>query len=197
MVRRSAKETAPPYNFSVPFYRMKITERARSIQHEMLVDLDAEQNQVYYAAPRFHTVDELNKYYLDKTVSENSFHIRPAKIGRLDSDAHHIAFDERRYWLFSEPHTVEGITGDQFPHALRPRFAEDPRPLRDGPLQDILHHIERIIADRNLASPPDGMKTQHDDSFQLLRRLADFSLRHLSAQLFVVQSAEPPRAGRA
>jgi hypothetical protein len=58
--------------FSTPFYRMKLTERWRSAQHEMLLELDAGPNEVFYAAPLFHTVEELNKAYLDGTVSEQS-----------------------------------------------------------------------------------------------------------------------------
>jgi hypothetical protein len=191
MVRRSASETVPPYSFRLPFYRMKITARTRSAQHDMLIDLDTGRNQVFYAAPLFHTVEELNRFYLQKTVSMNSFFIRPRSIGRLDDDSHHVAFDAGRYWVFSEPHEVSGISGEQFPHALRARLAEDRRPLRDGPLQDILRHIERIVGDRHLPVPVEEAETAaRDDSFRVLRRLADFSFRYFSAQLFVVQAAE-------
>jgi hypothetical protein len=56
MLRRSAHETKPPMNFSTPYYRMRITERWRSAQHEMLLELDAGPNEVFYAAPLLHTV---------------------------------------------------------------------------------------------------------------------------------------------
>jgi hypothetical protein len=51
---------------------MKITDRARSTQDETR-DLDTGGNQVFYAAPLFHTFEQLNRFYLPKTVSENSF----------------------------------------------------------------------------------------------------------------------------
>ena len=73
MKRRSAREAAPPFNLNPPFYRMKITERSRSAQHEMLLDLDDGTNEVFYAAPLFHTVEELNAAYGSVTVSENCF----------------------------------------------------------------------------------------------------------------------------
>jgi hypothetical protein len=40
MVRRTAAEARNPHNFPLPFYRMKITERRRSAQHDMLLQLD-------------------------------------------------------------------------------------------------------------------------------------------------------------
>jgi hypothetical protein len=191
MVRQSAREVGPPYNFKNPFYRMKITERTRSAQHDMLIKLDAGRNQVYYAAPLFHTVGELNRHYRGKTVSGNSFYIRPRTIGRLDEDPHYVAFDAgRRCWIFSEPREVHGVPGEQFPRTLRARLDEDHRRLRDGPLQDVSRHVERIVGDRDLARPVEEAGTEErDDSFRLLRRLADLSLQYFSAQLFVVQAA--------
>ena len=193
MVRRSARDTAAPSKFNIPFYRMKITERWRSAQHEMLVDLDTGRNQVFYAAPLFHTVEQLNRFYLIKTVSDNSFYIRPRRIGRLDGDPHYVAFDARRSWVFSEPQEVHGIPGDQFPQELRARFAEDSRPLREGSLHDVVDDVERIIRDRALTIIADETASvEPRDDLRMLRRLADLSLRYFSAQLFVVQAAGPP-----
>src|SRR5262249_10714370 len=61
MTRSSAREIAQfglPLN--LPYYRMKVTERKRSAQHELLLELDDGNNQVFYASPCFHTVPELN-----------------------------------------------------------------------------------------------------------------------------------------
>jgi hypothetical protein len=84
-----AREAKPPYNFPTPYYRMKITERWRSAQHEMLLELDSGQNLVFYAAPRFYEVEEFNKAYQAGTVSSQSCYVSPSKIGKLDEESHH------------------------------------------------------------------------------------------------------------
>lgn len=103
MIRRSARETKPPMNFGTPFYRMKLTEKWRSAQHEMLLELDAGPNEVFYAAPLFHKVEELNRAYLEGTVSDQSCYVRPGKIGKLDGDPHHVAFDTKKFRVCSDP----------------------------------------------------------------------------------------------
>jgi hypothetical protein len=192
MVRRSAMEVAPPYNFNPPFYRMKITERSRSAQHDMLVDLDNGHNQVFYAAPLFHTVDELNNAYLASAISHRSFYIRPGSIGKLDNESHHIAFDDTRYWVFSDPREVKGIRGEALPALLQERRLADDRPLRAGPIDDALQHVERLLRDRDLSTDlPDSGRSDKGEELRKLRRLADFSLRYFGAQLFIVQDAPP------
>lgn len=201
MVGKNAKEVAAPYNFIPPFYRMKITERSRSAQHDMLVDLDNGHNQVFYAAPLFHRVEELNDAYLSRTVSQRSFYIRPNAIGHLDDDSHHVAFDHRRYWVFSEPREVKGIRGEEFPTILKSRQKEDVRPLRDGPIKGALDQIKAIV-NKHVEFPttqdesPDvtgliAVSETPDDGeiIQQLRRLADVALLYFGAQLFIVQDS--------
>ena len=192
MISRRAKEIQQGCNLNLPFYRLKITERSRSAQHDMLLELDNGKNEVFYAAPRFHTVTELNAAYLAAAVSHRSFYIRPRDIGRLDEDAHHVAFDETRYRLCSEPREVKGIRGDAFPAALRERRIEDGRPFRNGPLDEALSHVESVLRDRFLPTEiADGGIPGKDEEVQKLRRLADFSLRYFGTQLFIVQDAPP------
>lgn len=194
MVSSRAKEIQQGCNFSLPFYRLKITERSRSAQHDMLLELDDGRSEVFYAAPRFHTVKELNAAYLAAAVSNRSFYIRPRDIGRLDDDAHHIAFDETTFRLCSEPREVKGIRGDAFPAVLRERRIADDRPLRSGPLDDVLSHVERLLHDRSLPTDiADRVSPVEDDELRKLRRLADISLRYFGTQLFIVQDA--PAAG--
>jgi hypothetical protein len=181
--------------FNLPFYRLKITERSRSAQHDMLLALDNGSNQVFYTAPRFHTVTELNAAYLAAEVCHRSFYIRPRDIGRLDDDAHHIAFDETTYRLCSEPREVKGIRGDEFPAALRNRRIADDRPLRNGPLDDVLSHVDNILRERSLPTDiADGVLPGGDSELRKLRRLADISLRYFGTQLFIVQDS-PPAGG--
>src|SRR5260370_6663954 len=43
-----------------PFYRFKITESGKSDQHELLLQLDDGSCLVFYVAPRFHELAEIN-----------------------------------------------------------------------------------------------------------------------------------------
>lgn len=190
MVGMNSKEVASPYNFVPPFYRMKITERRRSAQHDMLLDLDDGHNAVFYAAPLFHTVAELNHAYITKSVSDRSFYIRPSDIGRLDDNAHHVAFDKVRRWVFSEPRETMGIRGTEFPETLMQRRLQDERPLRDGPLNEALVRAEKIVRDRDLPTGVDYSRVPDDAEVARLRRLGDLSLRYFGAQLFIIQDSE-------
>ena len=189
MVRRTARETRPPMNFGTPFYRMKIAERWRSAQHEMLLELDAGQNEVFYAAPLFHTVEELNQAYLANLVSTRSCYVSPGKIGKLDGDAHHVAFDQKRFWLCSEPLLIEGLHGAGLTAALEQRLSSDSRRFRDGQLSESLSFVEGILERRHI-SPAFRTEPHERPIDPRLQRLADISLQYFGAQLFVVQRRE-------
>ncbi|MGO9357788.1 MAG: hypothetical protein ACLP1D_08930 [Xanthobacteraceae bacterium] len=189
MIRRSARETKPPMNFGTPFYRMKITEKWRSAQHEMLLELDAEPNVVFYAAPLFHTIEELNKAYREGTVSEQSCYVPPSKIGKLDGDSHHVAFDAKRFLTCSEPREIEGIGGLQLPAWVEQRLNHDSRRFGDERLEQALTVAEDILPKRDIfAAFPEEPGERSIDT--RLQRLADISLQCFGAQLFVVQRRE-------
>ena len=48
-----------------PYYRMYLRPRRRSDQHRLLIDWEAQGNQVLYATPVFHTQDELSDAYIN------------------------------------------------------------------------------------------------------------------------------------
>jgi hypothetical protein len=67
----------------------------------MLLDLEADGNEVYYSAPRFHRPEELNASFLASTVRANSIWIRPAEIGSLPDDRdHHVSFGSGNPFTF-------------------------------------------------------------------------------------------------
>jgi hypothetical protein len=81
-------------DFAAPFYRMHLRPKKISDQHDLLLELETTEPEVYYAAPLFHTTAELNQHYLQDTIVANTRFIRPTDIGALpDDDAHHVAFD--------------------------------------------------------------------------------------------------------
>lgn len=93
MTRRSASEISKhKARLAVPFYRFYITESGTSNQHSMLLELDDGVNQVFYAAPRFHKIREINAAWHANAVASQSIFLRPRVIGALDDKMHHVAY---------------------------------------------------------------------------------------------------------
>lgn len=79
--------------FAGPFYRMHLRPLRISEQHRLLFDLEAKGNSVWYIAPQFFLLEDMNDAYLRQEVLKRSVFIAPSKIGRLpDDEDHHVAF---------------------------------------------------------------------------------------------------------
>lgn len=191
MTRRNAREIQDGIPLNLPFYRIRIAERHRSAQHDLLLALDTGVNEVFYAAPRFHRLRELDAEYAASNVADRSLFIRPRDIGLLDDQPHSVAFDDRRVYLRSEPREMSFLGGEGFWSALEERLTTDKRPLRDGVLKEALVTIEKALNETGLPTRvrrDPGMRSKTPESHQL-RKLADLSLRYFGAQFFVVQRA--------
>jgi hypothetical protein len=91
------KKSAREYQtglLNVPYYRMHLRPLRHSDQHNLLLDLEALGETVFYIAPEFHVPQELNDFYLRKVVVHHSAAFSPADIGPLpDDEAHYVAFE--------------------------------------------------------------------------------------------------------
>lgn len=110
MVRRRSPES---YILGVPHFRFHLRPSRHSDQHELLRQQEADGNEVYYAAPRFDTYDELNAAYLANEVADRSTLIEPSKIGSLpDNGDHHVAIArDNSDWRFCsrEPKPLDAV----------------------------------------------------------------------------------------
>ena len=114
MVRANAHEIKQyGLGISLPFYRFYITESGKSDQHELLLALSETQNMVFYVAPRFHELSEINEAWSLNQVAARSIFVSPQIIGVLDDDYHHVAYDDSSAWLCSEPKTIGFRTSSQ------------------------------------------------------------------------------------
>jgi hypothetical protein len=78
--------------FYAPFYRIRLMPRS-SNQHESLLALEAQGNEVDYVAPVFYKIEELNEKYCNSTIVQDSIFIRPSAIDHLpDDDQHYVGF---------------------------------------------------------------------------------------------------------
>ena len=81
------------YFFHGPYYRMYLRPRRHSDQHDLLMQLESNANEVYYVAPEFHTPDELGDAYINRQVFDRSTFVSPLDIGPLpDDEYHYIVF---------------------------------------------------------------------------------------------------------
>lgn len=162
----------------------------------MLCELDNEAaNQVFYAAPRFHRVEEFDAAYLAQAVVERSFCIRPRDIGVFADDGdHHVVFDNTRHFVCLDVREVPGFRGREFFEQVRKRLEADRRSLRQGVVANALEVVERVISRRGLRRSDLVVKISlRTEEERQLRRLADLSLRFFGTQLFIVQPT--PEAG--
>jgi hypothetical protein len=211
MVRATAREIKQyGLGISLPFYRFYITESGKSDQHELLLALSETQNMVFYAAPRFHELSEINDAWSLNQVAARSIFVSPRIIGALDDDYHHVAYDDSRAWLCSDPETIDFRTSSQLLAQIQNRLNEDPRPLR-AKLTEMVEEVagakaraenrvrERMGADhlwmklppqrttRFPSSPPMREARHLSEDEQVLRNLADDAAKIFDAQLIVVQ----------
>jgi hypothetical protein len=132
MKRRSAKEiSAYGLDLEPWFYRFAITERKVSFQHTSLYELDDGSNLVFYVAPRFHTLDEINSAWEQQRVAQRSIFVSPREIGLIDDDeAHTVSYDLWRTYFCSEPREIKALTVADLQQRIRGKLDADQRPVR-------------------------------------------------------------------
>ena len=194
MTRRSCKE-ARQAGFNVPCYRMHLRSARLSRQHEMLLDLEARGQDVYYCAPMFHRPEELNDAFLQRSVRARSIWIRPTDIGRLpDAGDHHVSVVLGSPWmLFSEPKKIEAKrnfedVARQLSNRLHERGWTD---LSEERLEDLANAIARIADKRQDISRRHRDHSREQARFAApLQRVAYYASIFLESQLFVVQERQ-------
>ncbi len=92
------------------FFRFWLHRKDRSEQHQMLIELESEPgNQVYYIAPAFANVSDLDEAYNNRLVVNRSAMFSPKEIGPLaDASYHRVSFrpDQDWGWFLSDPKRV-------------------------------------------------------------------------------------------
>lgn len=133
MSRRSASEIKHhSLPLSVPFYRFPITQRKKSFQHTSLVELDDGKNIVFYAAPRFHLLSEINDAWHAQDVAARSVFVAPSAIGLIhDDDQHHVSYDAKQTYFCSDPVEITALSAESLRLRIEERIAADKRPVRE------------------------------------------------------------------
>jgi len=139
MKHRNAREAA---HLDVPYYRMYLMQRDYSDQHELLHKLESGGNAVFYAAPRFHTTDELNNAYLDHQVAKQTSFIAPSWIGLLPDDKQHYVSirpdDSERLFCSSRPQRIRTVSSEELlMRTLQGRARQRAVPLDASYMRDL------------------------------------------------------------
>ncbi len=159
--------------FSKPYYRFWIPGDRRSRQHRFLVDLDTGTNLVYYSAPMFHTIDDLNTCFARKQVMAQSVYFRPRDIGKLPSDDDHpVVFhpDDDFGYRCSEPKKINAAASGE---ALIGRLFKEIRQMQQEEASDeLFNHLADVI-----------LEGCQDNTRDLLRVVDNYSPQHKAALL--------------
>jgi hypothetical protein len=121
-----------------PYYRFPIRPSSYSRQHALLVALAQQQplaHFVSYVAPGFHEVEDLNRYFLDDIVAENSVWAPVLTIGHIaDTHEHWVIFDDATAIprFRSDSSDLPTPKGDQ----IRALFTEGPADREKALLND-------------------------------------------------------------
>jgi hypothetical protein len=119
--------------FKKPFYRMSVRPKQSSRQHQLLLALEQQkQGTVFYCAPAFHTLGELDALYKAGQIGRYSRFVRPSALPTImDDDEHWLAFQRAR-----------GGTSAFFSDEGR-RIELDERPIQER-LQEALSEAHRV-----------------------------------------------------
>jgi hypothetical protein len=141
---RAAREIKDGYMTAPPVYRMHIRPGRVSRQHQMLLDLEATGELVFYVAPRFSSEIEFNNAYLARTILEMSIFVTPLEIGSLNEEAHHLAFDDSgsKFVLYSDPRQL--AHGSRSGESLMERTRSKQRRLTHEALEETARALQCV-----------------------------------------------------
>lgn len=202
MVASHCKE-AQSALLSVPCYRMHLRSSRVSRQHELLLRLEQDcrlaQNgqEVYYVAPRFHRVEELDDAFAQGDVRARSVWIRPSEIGPLDDDPehpeHYVSFEPQGHpWVrFSKPKQIEvmGRFDDVAENLQRLLEARGRSNVKED-LEALAATVREIVEaseDRGRKLRSRTVGRDSGDVPSALQRISYYASVFLGAQLYVVQ----------
>ena len=116
-----------------------------SSQHQALLSLESDENEVDYVAPIFYKNYQFDNFYINDLIIENSVFIRPSAIGDLpDNNQHYICFKDRRQ-AYSFPYKVEinSIDSVSFTNRVLAFRLSEPRQLEEE--VDLIAFIKRVM----------------------------------------------------
>ena len=164
---------------------MKLRARKYSNQHDSLLALEKKGNAVYYAAPVFHTPEELNEIYLNDKVIEKTIFIQPSQIGEINDDKEHdVSFSPSlRYgYRLSQPRLIRNIMdSESFISAIESKITE--YSIRFGPNSNSEIFLE--LTNQILSTVPSEYSENTPYLMSQLRGMEPLEKLSFSTQVFL------------
>lgn len=182
---RNAKEVKiSPDLLTPPYRRFAITSSIVSNQHELLIGLNHQYDDVFYCAPNFGTNEELNQMWENGSSVNGSVYVKPIDIGPItDGERHAICFDndslrQDQCYLFSSPTNLPIHSYRMFSQGILEKLTETTKPLKE----QIPMWLEKLDIAREEAN------FLHKERVEAIKRLRDKeeSERLSSAELFEI-----------
>ena len=179
-----------------PYYRMYLRPLRYSDQHNLLIDLEKAGNQVYYVAPEFHTVEELNDAYASRKVYYRSAFFTPVDIGILPTiDQHYLTFNTSNADAFlwsREPKKLKQLhSSEDFESMLTKRVGEKSSKIDNLIFERLTDDMVEILDNR--AMKTDRLKqlqSQIKSQKERIRGTSNFAVYlarlFFDAELFIV-----------
>lgn len=178
--------------FNNPYYRMYITKRNHSNQHQMLheLELNNDLNEVFYTAPLFHEPEELNDAYLNGNVSNRSLWINPSQIGLLpDDEQHYVVFDSPTNWyMCSEPKKMDFIvTFEKMNDDLKHNLQTNGNKFTREYVNDLSYYIEEISQTKiDISQGVKNHAKQALENSHPIQKISFYSRVFLNSEFYVV-----------
>jgi hypothetical protein len=128
--------------FWSPFYRMYIRARRSSRQHELLLELEQSNlGNVYYCAPAFHTLWELNRFYEERRIAQYTRFVKPTELPAISDDEEHwLSFREARSGTVAF-FSAEGKMVEVDERPILTRLSDDLEHAAARPLGDAIERL--------------------------------------------------------
>jgi len=181
--------------WQTPYFRVHLHSRGKSDQHKLLIKLERKGNRVFYAAPCFHRLDQLNSAYLSNRVYDSTAFLSPLDIGPLqDDEEHYVAFIENSpSYLFcsKEPRRIKATNGKELFEILSNSLESNTKVLDADFFGQRLQEIIAILSEEELVVPKLEEIAEHYDQLESNRiryatMLGYMSRAYLNAELYIV-----------
>jgi hypothetical protein len=132
----------------LPYYRFKLMPRWRSLQHDMLLELEATGELAYYVAPQFSLQTEFNAAFQSNQIIQSSLWVPPSAIGGIsDFEDHFVVFNDDATFFTSEPHRIKATPGIRALELMKghSRQSED--------VWEIAAKLQQMIGNRDFHGP--------------------------------------------
>ena len=112
--------------WGVPYYRFLIQSKNNDRKHQLLLNLEAMKQLVFYTAPEFHTLNEFYRHLMQRALLDQSTFCYPREIGILSDDKRYsLSYKHEVSYGLLQPGNlkVDGlIKGDMLLNIIKQNF---------------------------------------------------------------------------